>query len=139
MRQVRYFERAGIYKGSNFTFNPKTLTAYSYDWWRFVEKIGSRIVFNDFRYSNTTARHQWKIKNLLRDLGIHVDMELEAPGGLQNLNSAIELYRERIVTLQLEILKKGTKKAKNLERKKQISVYKKKILEVKKLIRSAHP
>lgn len=73
---MKYFKRAGIYKASNVSFDPKLIEARSYDWWVFVKVIKGKVVFNSFRYSNTTSRHQSKVRSLMRELGIKVDLEV---------------------------------------------------------------
>lgn len=143
---MKYFERAGIYKASNVSFDPKTCEARSYAWWIFVRKIGNKVVFNNYRYSVTTAKHQSKVRWLLAELGINIDVEIEAPQGLQRsdiacslsgrtgLSSAIQLYEDRIKTLEAEMKKPRTRKAKNYERFEQIKHYYRQIIQVKLLI-----
>lgn len=67
---MKYFKRLGLYKASNVTFNPKTLSAHSYDWWEFVKQVDGKVLFNTYRYSPTTARHQWKVRKLMDSLGV---------------------------------------------------------------------
>ncbi len=52
--------RLKIYQGSNRknTFNPTTFEAYSYGHWQYVKKVKGKILFNYFKYSHTTAKHQ---------------------------------------------------------------------------------
>lgn len=85
-------KRANIYQASNYnvTFNPKTLEAHSYKWWKFVAKIDGKIVFNNFRYSVSTSKHQSKVRSLLNQLGIKIDLELPLPKGI-NSNDLSEL------------------------------------------------
>lgn len=67
---MKYFKRLGLYKASNVTFNPKTLSAHSYDWWQFVKQVDGKVIFNNYRYSQTTSGHQRKVARVLRELGI---------------------------------------------------------------------
>jgi hypothetical protein len=140
---MKYFKRANVYKNSTDTnhFNPETFQAYSYDWWCYVKSFGGLKVFNTYRYSNTTAKHQANTRHLLvAELGENVDnyIRVECPKGLQSiegLNSGIELYKSRIRELKELINKKGTHKAKNEERKELISEYKLKIKTIEQLIK----
>lgn len=131
---MKFYKTQNLYKASNVTFNPDTIQAYSYKWWLFVSRIGNKVVFNDYNYSNTTLRHQAKIRSLLKELGIKVDLTITAPLGLQNPASAIDFYQIKIKTLKAEIAKPNTRKAKNAERETQIKHFESKIKEVTKLI-----
>lgn len=80
---MRYMSRSGLYQASNVTFNPKIIQAVSYSWWTFVAVIDGKTVFNNHYYSNTTNKHQWKVRRQMRELGINIDLELPVPSGLQ--------------------------------------------------------
>ena len=131
---MKYYKRLKIYKASNVEFNPQTCQAYSYGWWRFVDKINGKIVFNDYRYSPSTSRHQWKIRSLLSSLGIKIDFYIEAPEGLQKLNSAVEHYQYEITLLQNAINKPRSRKTTNAWRQAQIEEMRDKIYQVKNLM-----
>lgn len=127
---MKYYSRSQTYKASNVIFNTVTQVATSYGWWNFVQPIGAYLVFNDYVYSKTTARHQHKVRYLLRSLGIEPDFTLEVPSGLQDQNwrqSAIRHYENKIKALEEQIAKPRSHKAKNLERTKQIEVCQAKI------------
>lgn len=79
---MKYFTRAGIYKANNVTFNPKTIEAHSYSWWKFVDVIENKVIFNSYRYSVSTSKHQKKVLGLMHDLGIKIDHFLELPQGI---------------------------------------------------------
>jgi hypothetical protein len=132
---MKFYPRLNTYKASNVKFNPTTLEAYSYDWWRFVERRGQLVVFNDYRYSPSTAKHQYKVKRLLSDLGIQIHATIESPHGLQKLESAIDLYTQRIKRLESEIAKPRSHKRKNLERMVTIESLKAKIKQVNALMK----
>lgn len=136
---MRFYPTLNKYKSynGNNTFNPETFRAYSYKWWLYVAKIDGVIVFNDFRYSRTTAKHQNQMRSVLEEIGVQYDTwwSVECPGGLQDLQSGIRLYTERIDTLQSEIDKKGSRRAKNEERKAQIRFNQTKIDMLKRLIK----
>lgn len=137
---MKYMKRAKIYKdySGNNTFNPETFEAKSYQWWVYVKDFNGVKVFNSYRYSPTTAKHQNNMRGLLEDLGERVDhmWELECPNGLQDLDSGITLYKERITKLMALINKKGTRKAKNEERCHEIRISKVKLEMLFKLKRN---
>lgn len=79
---MRYYPRFKIYKASNVTFNPETIQAYSYGWWRFVDIVEGKVIFNNYRYSVSTCKHQSKVRALLNDLKIKIDIEMPLPNGI---------------------------------------------------------
>jgi hypothetical protein len=102
---MKLMKRTGIYKGSNVTFDPNTLKAHSYNWWLFVAKIGGKVVFNNYSYSVSTSKHQSKVRGIMSKLGINIDLFVEAPEGLDNLDNSLGYMRRRIDTLLGEISK----------------------------------
>lgn len=88
---MKYSKKRQRYEASNFFFNPETMDARSYNWWKFVAKIDGFVVFNNYAYSNTTARHQWKTRRLLEQLNIKIDFDLPCPEGLQKFQSLEEI------------------------------------------------
>lgn len=133
---MKYFKRSNMYKASNVTVNAETLEARSYEWWIFVKRIKGKLVFNDYGYSNTTRRHQWKVRRLLKDtMHVNIDHVIEAPKGLQRLDLAIEHYNNKIADLQAEINKRGTKKKKNEERAELINQYQERIILIQDLMK----
>jgi hypothetical protein len=86
--------KSGIYKASNVTFDPSTLSAYSYKWWRFVAIIDGLVVFNNYKYSPTTGRHQYKVRSLLNELGIKIDIEMPLPRGIRHDQTLYEMIIE---------------------------------------------
>lgn len=116
---MKYSTRAQIYKASNVNFNPNNFQAHSYDWWRFVDMIDGKIVFNSYNYSPTTIKHQYKVRRLLSELGIKIDLEIDAPTGLQDGEIVANVrahYKRRCDELNALINKPRTHKAKNQER-----------------------
>lgn len=119
---MKYYSRLKVYKARNVKFDPGNMIATSYQWWEFVKRINGKIVFNDYRYSPSTGRHQSKVGRVLSDLGVKVDLYIESPQGLQNLigarNYNLELlgkalynqcedsakYRLEVVTFLNEVL-----------------------------------
>lgn len=88
---MKLMKRANLYKASNVTFNPETFEAFSYVWWKFVAKVEGKVVFNNYRYSPTTGKHQYKVRRLLEQLGIKIDIEIPLPRGINSTKLA-ELY-----------------------------------------------
>ena len=131
---LRAYPKLNLFKGSNVEFNPSICEATSYGWWKFVSRIGGLVVFNDYRYSVSTSKHQWKVRSLLNQLGIEIDLFIEAPQGLQNLDDAVRYYEVKIKCLNEDILKPRSQAAKNLERKGEIKALQVKIKAIKKLI-----
>jgi hypothetical protein len=84
-KSLKFMKRSQIYQGSNYnvTFDPKTKKATSYNWWVFVAEIEGKIIFNNYRYSVTTSKHQQKVKDLLHELGIKIDIEMPLSRGIQ--------------------------------------------------------
>lgn len=83
---LTYKKRANIYTNStgSCTFNPVTLEAHSYRWWKFVAKVDGLVVFNNYNYSKSTCKHQLRVSQLLEDLGIKIDLFLSLPKGINS-------------------------------------------------------
>lgn len=95
--KLKYYKRAGVYKNSTGSnkFNPETLEAHSYDWWKYVAKIDGKVVFNNYSYSVTTSGHQSAMRSLLSELGIKIDLFIEAPQGLDKLCQELEWNKSK--------------------------------------------
>lgn len=89
-------KRAKIYQCSNYncTFDPAKVEAHSYRWWRFAAVIEGLVVFNNYRYSVTTAKHQSKVRSLMNDLGIKIDLELPLSRGIRHNQTLEEMILE---------------------------------------------
>lgn len=87
---MKFMKRTGIYKASNVTFNPQTCEAVSYAWWRFVSKKDGLVFFNNYRYSPSTGRQQTKVRRLMEQLGIKIDVVAPFPKGLPNEFTTLE-------------------------------------------------
>ena len=132
---MKLFTRPNIYKANNVTFNPETLEAHSYGWWQFVCNHKGKVIFNNVNYSNSTIKHQYKVKNLLTDLGIKLGIFLHhTKESLSDINKAMRDEISCLDNINLELLilteKKGTRKTKNIERLEDIEVNKLKIEEL---------
>ena len=83
--------RNNRYVKANCYLDMETLEARSYQWWAFVKKIQGKVVFNNYRYSATTAKHQRQMRILLDHLNIKIDMVVTLPKGLQDFDKLKEL------------------------------------------------
>lgn len=120
---MKYFTRLELYKASNVTFNPETIEAYSYGWWRFVQEINGTVIFNQTYYSNMTVKHQHKVWSVMQSLGIEflgIRFMKESLDGTDSFKEIIKGYNQRIDELRAEIAKPRTQKKKNLEREEEI-------------------
>jgi len=95
---ANYQARSNLFKKANFLFNPETMTASSYLWWSLLQTVNGKLVFNSYSYSSQTAKHQSVLRTILRTLAVKIDIEIEAPHGLQDLTRAmahmVSLYAE---------------------------------------------
>jgi len=94
---IPFRPRLKVFKGCSgkVTFNPLTGDAYSFGWWRFVKVIDGRVVFNNYDYSVTTRGHQWRIRDLLNELGIEIDFVINMPHSLDDelfYSTALEFF-----------------------------------------------
>lgn len=90
---MKFMKRSGTYKGRNVTFDPQTLSAVSYGWWEFVRVIRGRTIFKAYRYSNTTCKHQSKVRLLMRSLGIKIDHTVSIPDSLSKVSGLRDLSK----------------------------------------------
>lgn len=125
---MKYYPRLNLYKAANLTFNPDTGNGTSYNWYLITKFFGNTLVLNSYRYSVTTAKHVCKLRSLFIELGLKF-IEIEAPRGLQDLESSVRLYTSEIETLEEEIANKRSRPEKNEERKRSI-------VELRKLLKT---
>jgi hypothetical protein len=85
-KSMKHFKRLNLYKANNVTFDPVTNKAFSYKWWQFVATIEGVTIFNGYRYSVSTSRHQSKTMSLMRQLDKPIHMIIECPSGLQAMD-----------------------------------------------------
>jgi hypothetical protein len=103
------------YNGTN-TFDPETMTAYSYDWWLYLERVNGKLIFNNHYYSNATVKHQIQLKAVLAHLGIPVDLWISTREGLQNHCAVAIEMEETLEAACRRIEKKGTRRSTNHKR-----------------------
>ena len=79
-------KKNGYYENSTKTnyvlLTEGMLSAFSYNWWRYLRVIDDKVVFNRYKYSVTTQRHQRECMELLTEHGIAVDLFVESPKSL---------------------------------------------------------
>lgn len=131
---IRYYKKLDTFKASNVEFDPKTMVATSYGWWELVKVIRGRVVFNKCRYSQSTSMHQSKVRHLLEQLGIAIDMEIDAPHGLQRPESAIDRCERKIKDLEKEINKPRSQARKNADRRHEIEALREEIAKIENLL-----
>lgn len=124
---MKYSKKRQQFEASNLTYNPLTKKSYSYRWYLLTDRIGQYIVLNNYSYSPTTARHVSKVRGQIEKTFTKIDVNIECPKGLQDLDSGIQLYNDRITNLIAKVNSKGTKKEKNNERLALIAFFQEKI------------
>jgi len=135
---MKYFTRLKIYKASNVSFNPQTMEALSYDWWRFVTTLNGVSIFNNATYSVSTCAHQFKVRQLMRDLNLpvhitlhHTRKSLSAP--ISAILDEVKCLRAINEDLLALTTKPRTHKTKNEERRQEVIANLSTITELNKL------
>ena len=149
---MKYYKKLKEYKASNvsLTVEPK-LEAYSYSWWLFLPKYKGLVIFNNTNYSSSTCKHQSKVRDVLNELGIKIDIELNntlnsfgefrehrtfdgdyVKAAIENEIENIELINKNLADL---IKKPRTRKTTNEKRAQQIKENKTQIQKLKKVLR----
>lgn len=108
---MKYFKTLKTYKASNVTFNTETNEAHSYEHWKFTAMIEGKLVFNEYKYSPSTSRHQWKVKRLLESLGIKIDLvvrfrdSLDTSDTIESITHKTDIYdTEKFISEQIKII-----------------------------------
>jgi galactitol-specific phosphotransferase system IIB component len=115
---MKYMKRTKIYKASNVTFNPEKIEAHSYQWWCFVKVIKGLVIFNNYSYSMSTSRHQFKVRRLMSELGIKIDLEVSTRDSLTNYHSIEDLIIQTEEELCNKFLMKKLRQGEAYDRKK---------------------
>lgn len=136
---MKYYKTLNQYKNSRGTnvFDMNTGKAYSYDWWLYFTTIDGIPVFNSYRYSPSTSKHQANMRLLLDELGVREYIDVECPNGLQDLDSGIDHYQAKINSIEAEIAKPRSKPEKNSYRKELIKFYKHKLDQLEILLEAS--
>ena len=116
---MKYYPRLKQYKAYNVIFDETKQIAYSYDWYELAKRINGTMVLNSYGYSNSTTKHCYKIRRLFGDLKIQY-VSIQAPRGLQDLNSAKQHYQLLIENLRAQIIKPRSREKTNIERGHEI-------------------
>jgi hypothetical protein len=135
---MKFSNKRQQFEGSNVSFNPNTMIAKSYDWWVFVAEVNGKVIFNNSRYSNTTNRHQSKVRAMMHqshsiDLVLHNTRESLAMGEAA-LVCEIKNTKELIGTLEAELLNPKRKKALDTQRQNVLLSWKEHVLKVETVL-----
>jgi hypothetical protein len=129
---MKWSKKREQFEAANVTLKLEPIEAYSYGWWKFVSVINGFVVFNDYNYSPTTGRHQYKVRRMLEEKGIKIDLEVKTHLGLNGnsrynygkeldaLKSAIESDLNEIKELEEILANTRRKKALDDEMKEKI-------------------
>jgi hypothetical protein len=123
---MKFSNKRQQYEASNVTFNANNLEAYSYGWWKFVSVINDKVVFNNATYSNTTSKHQSKVRRLMSEKAITIDLMLQFTNkslSLDSLQDEIRYTKDAIKELELILTNPRRKKSLDVTRLAQIGRY----------------
>ena len=135
---MKFSAKRQQFEGSNVSFNPFTQVAKSYDWWVFLTNMNGIVVFNNSRYSNTTNRHQSKVKALMLRAAIVPSLTLhntrESLTSGKALQSEIVNTNALIKQLESELVNPRRKKALDSERQKVVYFWKEHVSKVEAVL-----
>lgn len=134
---LKYYKKLHIFRNSTGTniFDVGRMLATSFNWWQYYKVIKGVKIFNNYRYSYSTSKHQRDFLELIEyDILVAPNLIIESPKGLQDLQSAVDYYNFKIEKLKLDISKKGSKQSKNLKRFDEIKDYRHKIQSIQSLL-----
>ena len=106
----KYRPRLKVYQdGKNNEFDLETFNARSYRHWLYCTKIKGKVVFNNYNYSVTTNAHQHNLKDLFKQLGIKIDLQVSIHSSLSSFDYEVlsDIYYEMF---QIEIDAKTARK-----------------------------
>ncbi len=129
---MKYMKKAEIYKNStgSCTYDPRKEEAHSYSWWCFLKRINGKLVFNNYSYSVSTTAHQSRIRSMLSNEGIEIDLFIESPRGLDNLSSAVNHYMYLIDEAREKLTKPRIRTTTKVHLGEMICTYKLKITQI---------
>ena len=131
---MHYYKRLKIFKSKRCTFDPHSMSAWSYNWWEFVACIDGKVVFNNASYSMQTGIQQRKVRELLNCLGVKY-RTVYIKSGLQSLSKEGEWLKYKITELNAAINKPRSQKRANKWRVARIKFLNKEIENLKILSR----
>lgn len=136
---MKFIKKRNQYEASNVSFDPKNISAVSYNWWKFVKVINGKVVFNDYNYSPSTCKHQSKVRRLLETLNIKIDVVVESTKSLSSYDwqdDALKMLDNKIKLLNDALNNPRRKKALDEKRKEEIAYLEEKKLEVLRIEKS---
>ena len=136
---MKFIKKRNQYEASNVSFDPENISAFSYNWWEFVSVINGKVVFNNYTYSNSTAKHQIKVRRLLETLNIKIDIVIESTKSLSSYewqDDALKMLDNKIKLLNDALNNPRRKKALDEKRKEEIVYLEEKKLEVLRISKS---
>jgi hypothetical protein len=135
---MKYIKTKNLYRASHVVFDATNITAWSWEWWQFVQRLpDGRVVFNNYSYSASTNGHQSKVRGLLSQLGIKIDLYVRSRVGLQQadwIQVAIDDLTYEINVLRDAINKPRSHATKNEERSWAIGELISKQIELQRLL-----
>lgn len=143
---MKFIKKRNQYESANVTLNLEEMTAYSYGWWKFLAVINGKIVFNNYSYSNSTCKHQSKVRRMLEEKGIKIDLNVNTSLSLNgntrySYGTELDALKDAIHTDLIEIKELETilanprrKKALDESRLEQIEGLKMHINEIERVI-----
>jgi hypothetical protein len=138
---MKHFKRLNQFKASNVIYDIGTGRAYSYGWWRFVDVVElqgtKQVVFNNHSYSNSTIKHQCKVRSLLHRLGISIDLVVDSRSGLQSSNwkeEALDSVKYDISTVEEQLNNKRRHKRLDGERMQRLGQLKQELCKLSELL-----
>lgn len=111
-----------MWQGSNVWFDSEKINGVSYNGWYFVRKMHGKVVFNEYRYSNTTSKHQYKVESLMNQLRIKIDIVIDVKESLTNIKLE-EMSIKQLITeskrqkLERETYKRTQQKIKRIKKR----------------------
>lgn len=136
---MKFIKKRNQYEASNVSFDPENISAVSYNWWEFVKVINGKVIFNNYHYSQSTCKHQSKVRRLLETLNIKVDVVVESTKSLSSFDwqdDALKMLDNKIMLLNDALNNPRRKKALDEKRKEEIVYLEEKKLEVLRISKS---
>lgn len=133
-----YFsKKRNAFEASNLRFYPDTGCAYSYRWYKILDRIDGKYVLNVHNYSRTTGRHVSKIRSLLtNELKKEIYLVVDCPKGLMNRNYVVMAIENQIKELENILANPRSKKHLMKDRLQKIQTLKDTLFKYKQLVAS---
>lgn len=143
---MKFSKKRNQYEASNVTLDLEKMEAFSYSWWQFLKIINGKVVFNNYSYSSSTCKHQSKVRRMLDEHGIKIDLIVNTSMGLNGssrynrgntedaLKDAIKNDLNEIKELEEILANNRRKKALDEERMEKIKSLKEHINQIERVI-----